>query len=1010
MRRLFTSIAIAVLALVAGVLWLVTTSQGLKWAIDLATQHLEIDIETDEIQGRLLGPVTLHNIRYRDQDGKTVAVGRLELDWRPQALFDKTLHVRRLMVQQVVVQQGPAVATDATVVSMPEVRLPVAIIVDDARIIGMRVSGPGRQQPLAVESVQLRGRADREALFFESLEINAKDYSLRAAGQITPQGEYPLTVNIDWSVHHPMIAAPLKGRSALEGTLGRLETESVLESPAVAKLSLQITDVLEHPRWQGRFRAEPIDLQGLNQRWPQWRLSGEWQATGDLKTATVEGNMKSEHTDWGVLLSTLEVYWAEPELRINRVNITRDGSPASLAATGRVALGKTPVVSFDVSGEWQDIAYPWQGPAEWVTPEGRFDAAGDVNSFVINVDGMLSAPGSQPDEHARIAEKVTLEAVVEDLRGKPSIKAKAEVPYLRIAEFAANDLRADIDLDIADTRPSHIDVSIAGLQRREHVISDVQIRGQGRISKHTLEILAKRDESRLHIAGSGGWQHPSWTGVLDRFDVRNVLLTDWLLSSGEVRLKVAQTAAEVQRACWRVYAGSVCVAGQWEKGMGWRADLDVDALSVPSLGELWRPEVSWTGAVSGRARLSADADNMMSVTAHLGSPEGSATLVAEEKPLVLSYRDIRIGATIENNQLLGDVRGTINDHGALRGTFVIDKLFDDIVKRPIEADLHARFTTLDSIRAVLPDLGVEGGELDAQLNLGGNLSQPEVRAVARISNAAFAVPQTGTRLENINIKLESKDDSTVDLAANARSGDGSLNVTGTSQFFDPQNWKLELKIGGDEVQAVNLPEANVIVTPDLELKVQPGRMDLGGVVSIDQATIAPELAAGARVTLSPDVVMVHEDAGESAAVLGTYARIRIELGDNANFAGFGLSAKLRGSVNIVQEPSRATLATGEISIADGVYSLYGRRLDISTGRLIFAGGAIDNPGIDARAVRKIDDVTVTASLRGTLQQPEFSLLSEPVMSDSDMLSYLVLGRPADQAGRGDATLLLRRLV
>ncbi len=167
-----------------------------------------------------------------------------------------------------------------------------------------------------------------------------------------------------------------------------------------------------------------------------------------------------------------------------------------------------------------------------------------------------------------------------------------------------------------------------------------------------------------------------------------------------------------------------------------------------------------------------------------------------------------------------------------------------------------------------------------------------------------------------------------------------------------------------------------------------------------------ELAAGARVTLSPDVVIVRDDAELSAAVLQTHARIKIELGDDVNFAGYGLTGKLRGGVNIVQEPSKAPLATGEITISDGVYAIYGRKLDISTGRLIFAGGAIDNPGIDARAVRNIDDVTVTASLRGTLRQPEFSLTSEPVMSDTDMLSYLVLGRPANQISGGDATLLL----
>ena len=130
--------------------------------------------------------------------------------------------------------------------------------------------------------------------------------------------------------------------------------------------------------------------------------------------------------------------------------------------------------------------------------------------------------------------------------------------------------------------------------------------------------------------GSGGWRDPNWTVALHRLDVRNLLSTDWLLSGDEVRLTVAQTDIELQRACWHAFEGSVCLAGHWKRDMGWRADLDVDALSVSSLGELWRPDLSWRGLVSGRARLNADADNVMSVTAHLGSSEGSATLVTDE--------------------------------------------------------------------------------------------------------------------------------------------------------------------------------------------------------------------------------------------------------------------------------------------------------------------------------------------------------------------------------------------
>ncbi len=998
-------LVIAVLALAAAVLWLVATPQGLRWALDLAMDQLQVDVAIGRVEGRLLGPLTLEQVRYRGGDGAVVTVGGVEFDWLPQSLFDSILHVRRLAVREVAVQQGSTGAKDPGPVALPEVRLPLAVAIDEAHVTGVRVAGPGAQPPLVIDALRLRGRADQDALIVDTLELRAPDYSLDARGRLTPRGEYPLTVDAEWSLRHPAIAAPLRGRSAVTGTLMRLDTSTRINAPAAATLTVEIAEALSAPRWRGRVRMEPVALTTLNAAWPRWRLGGEVQVAGDLKSTTLDGVIHGENEQWGALSAELDVHWDAPELRVERIHVKRGGAPAALTASGRVAFAEPQRVSFDVRGDWRDIAYPWRGPAEWVTPRGRFQAAGDLDAFTVDVDGMLSAPGAETGELSRIAERVELHAVVDGLRGQPRVKLQAAVPYLRIADYAADSLRADIDLDTTDTQPSRVDVSIAGLQLYGNEITDVQLRGAGRVAGHTLEVKAQREESSLHLAATGAWREPQWSVVVNRFDLRNVLSTDWALSDDGMRLTLARDEVAAQRGCWRVFAGGVCLAGRWRRGAGWGADLDLEALALSALGALWRPEVSWTGSVSGSARLSADAGNVISMRTRLESAEGSATLAAEDKPLELRFRDIRVDANIEGNQLRGAIRAAVVDNGALTGNITLGNVFDGAAAGPLAAALDADFKTLDALRALSPEIGVEGGALDARLTAGGTLARPTVKVSARIFDAALAVPQAGTRLEDIGIQLESVDDATVALTASARAGDGVLQASGTSQFIDANNWNLGLKIKGSKLQALKLPEATVIATPDLEIRLQPGRIDLGGVVSIDEAVISPELASGAGVTLSPDVVIIEQDTAPPAA-METHAGIRVDLGDQVSFSGYGLSGKLRGGVDLVQVPARAIRATGEITIADGVYSLYGRTLNISTGRLIFAGGAIDNPGIDARAERTIDDVTVTASLRGTLRQPEFSLTSTPAMSDTDMLSYLVLGRPANQVGGGDATLLL----
>jgi translocation and assembly module TamB len=103
---------------------------------------------------------------------------------------------------------------------------------------------------------------------------------------------------------------------------------------------------------------------------------------------------------------------------------------------------------------------------------------------------------------------------------------------------------------------------------------------------------------------------------------------------------------------------------------------------------------------------------------------------------------------------------------------------------------------------------------------------------------------------------------------------------------------------------------------------------------------------------------------------------------------------------------------------DGKYRAFGNELTIDPGRFVFGGGAIDNPGLDVRAYRGLtaqqnvmtgSGEIVGVNLRGTLRRPEFSVFSNPPMSESEIMSYLVLGRPmsssGDQSALASAALL-----
>ncbi|MGC9163652.1 MAG: translocation/assembly module TamB domain-containing protein, partial [Thiomonas sp.] len=102
----------------------------------------------------------------------------------------------------------------------------------------------------------------------------------------------------------------------------------------------------------------------------------------------------------------------------------------------------------------------------------------------------------------------------------------------------------------------------------------------------------------------------------------------------------------------------------------------------------------------------------------------------------------------------------------------------------------------------------------------------------------------------------------------------------------------------------------------------------------------------------------------------------------------------------------APAATGSIEVVKGDYTAYGQQLQVTNGRINFAG-PLDNPGLNITATRPNlpTGISVGVSVTGSAQQPVVKLSSTPPMPDTQILSWLVLGQPLDQVGAADIGLL-----
>ncbi|NNM19928.1 MAG: hypothetical protein HKO55_01470, partial [Gammaproteobacteria bacterium] len=114
------------------------------------------------------------------------------------------------------------------------------------------------------------------------------------------------------------------------------------------------------------------------------------------------------------------------------------------------------------------------------------------------------------------------------------------------------------------------------------------------------------------------------------------------------------------------------------------------------------------------------------------------------------------------------------------------------------------------------------------------------------------------------------------------------------------------------------------------------------------------------------------------------------------FSGFGLRTGLDGELALRLIPGRPPQGRGLITLESGRFQAYGQNLVIDNGTLLFTGN-LEDPTLDVEAVREFDDVKVGIRLSGTGREPVSNIFSQPVMAESDALSYLVIGRPLADA-------------
>ncbi|RPH55586.1 translocation/assembly module TamB, partial [bacterium] len=523
-------------------------------------------------------------------------------------------------------------------------------------------------------------------------------------------------------------------------------------------------------------------------------------------------------------------------------------------------------------------------------------------------------------------------------------------------------------------------------------------------------LAVRAEEGSLGVGLAGGFfrEDTRWSGEIRTLALENEETGAWNLADA-AQLTASPDAAALSGFCWVSEGGArLCAEGAWAQAGPWSASGTIADLPFSLFEPLLPPDLEITGDVDG-------------TFAGQGSPAGVVTADVDLRPGPGEIRyPLESGETaavrFEQGEVVLDagaqgVTGraalTFVDTGTLRADLRLPQyntLGAPLQQQNLNGRIVADFRDLGLVEAFVPDLESPQGTLTADLRLGGTVAEPRLTGAASLEGQVN-VPRYGLELRDIDLTAQAEGDEPFALRGDLRSGGGTLTLAGVAAR---DGRPARLSIQGSRVLAADTPELRVVVSPDLEAVLEGNLLSVAGEVVVPEAEIVQQ-DREAAIPVSKDVIIVSgedEVAEQGGQALEISARIRVILGEDVEVRASGFAGEVEGSLLVIEQPGRPTLGTGELVVENGVYKAYGQSLTIDRGRLIFAGGPIDNPGLDLRAFREADDGTIAGiNVQGTLESPQTTLYSDPPMAQSEALAYLLLGRPLGQATPEEGDLL-----
>lgn len=795
----------------------------------------------------------------------------------------------------------------------------------------------------------------------------------------------------------------------------------------------------------------PLDVIRLNADWSHRKVAiDQLEIVSGEDRLGLSGSIKPFDRSTGL---DLTVHLEKPEVLLDRLSKHLSQTPATLALKGktditaaisgwldnphaRISIHAGEVTFDRIRAKIVDLTGNWQGIPG---PENRIDdlrfTAQDMGLDEIGAGtflftgswlGWIDNPSVRISIKARnvTGDRLNIELldITSALQGMPS----------------ADDSRADLRITAGGVRMDRIKtgtLSLSGSWRgplsryaghaeldaheidiQNNLFDDLFLTADVTPAEATISVSGKHENgSGFEVDGKAApWTTPEKDITIGK--LRMVTLSPWpestLTNSEPVRFSIfGDKGIEVHACRLEINDTKVSINGNLAATGDQDVNLVIDKLELRDIPGKWNTDAKLSGTVSAETSIQGTLDRPI-ISAHLNLQNlvGYGITQATELNAAVDYASET--ATLQATLLKKDTPIL-----SAKGNAPVRLSLMPFSMLEVAGNMEATLETRELRFSELPIPRINGVAWDAvadmNLFVSGNIRKPDFSGNIAIHDGYLTLTKNKLTYEHLNGNLSlSNNRVLVEELMIAGEREGRLTASGTITIGDNKQLDTDLTLDGDNFYIPFQKAVSARISPKLHLTGGRKNPKLLGEVTITESRINLDRLAEQQYS-DIQVVETASEGGDAPLNVAPEpqgsnylspltADILVRVPRNAWLKGQDVNAEIAGEIAIKKKPGGAFLLSGPLNTVRGNYYFMGKNFRLTKGNVEFLGLKEINPNLNIEAQTRIKSVTVIVTLHGTAREIAIDLSSDPVMDESDIISYLVFGRAPDSIGGNQA--------